>query len=395
MRRTAAFTGLPVLITESGIATEDDTERIRYLDSVLHDVHHCMADGDRCPRLLRVEPPRQLRMEHGVWPQARSPCRGPEDIRPNGETQCGLVRGGRSVQPTGDRFELTLSRSWSQSSSPDDDDPVDLASLTRALESAGCVAAPEEATELIAAARDETELRRMRERRLSGEPLAWVTGRTVFCGLEIMVEPGVYVPRWQSEPLARQAARLLPDEGVAVDLCAGSGALAAVMQATRPAAEVVATEIDTAAVRCARQNGIRVYQGDLDLPLPATLAGRVDVMTGVLPYVPTNAMHLLPRDVRHFEPRLALDGGDAGLTLLSRAVQRAPGWLKKGGWLLVEVGGDQISPLTQLMADAGYEAMTVIQDEDGDPRGLCAQRCRGSEGRALRDGDGPVRTPPR
>ena len=237
---------------------------------------------------------------------------------------------------------------------------------------AGCVAALEEATELIDAAHDDAELRLMRERRLSGEPLAWVTGRVAFCGLEIMVEPGVYVPRWQSEPLARQAAQLLPDAGVAVDLCTGSGALAAVMQATRPAAEVVATEIDTAAVQCARQQRhSAVYQGDLDLPLPADLARRVDVMTGVLPYVPTDAMHLLPRDVRHFEPRLALDGGSAGLTLLTRAVQRSPRWLRRGGWLLVEVGDDQISPLTRLMGDAGFEAVTVIEDDDGDPRGLC------------------------
>ena len=156
------------------------------------------------------------------------------------------------------------------------------------------MAAREEATELIHAAHDEAELGQMRERRLSGEPLAWVTGIAPFCGLEIRVEPGVYVPRWQSEPLARQAAQLLPDAGVAVDLCTGSGAIAAVMQARRPAAEVVATEIDTAAVQCARRNGIAVYQGDLDLPLPSALARRVDVMTGVLPYVPTDAMHLLP-----------------------------------------------------------------------------------------------------
>jgi release factor glutamine methyltransferase len=269
---------------------------------------------------------------------------------------------------------VTLSGS-SASTSPycDDGAALDLSSLARALEAAGCVAAVEEATELIDAAQDDAELRTMRGRRLSGEPLAWVTGKVSFCGLEIMVAPGVYVPRWQSEPLARRAAQLLPEGGVAVDLCTGSGALAALMQATRPAAEVVATEIDTAAVQCARRNGMVVYQGDLDLPLPADLALRVDVMTGVLPYVPSDAMHLLPRDVRHFEPRLALDGGYAGLTLLTRAVQRSPRWLRRGGWLLVEVGDDQISSVTRLMGDTGFEEVTVIEDDDGDPRGLCAQ----------------------
>lgn len=285
-----------------------------------------------------------------------------------------MVRGDRPVQPAADRFELTLAWSPSQTASPGDDHaPLDLGSLTRALQGAGCVAAPEEAAELIEAARDDAELRQMRERRLSGEPLAWVTGKASFCGLEIRVDPGVYVPRWQSEPLARRAAELLPAAGVAVDLCTGSGALAAVMNAGRPAAKVVATEIATAAVRCARRNGIAVYQGDLDLPLPAALARCVDVMTGVLPYVPTDAMHLLPRDVRHFEPQLALDGGAAGLTMLTRAVQRSPHWLKRGGWLLLEVGGDQISPLTRVMGDSGFDGVTVVEDDDGDPRGLCAQ----------------------
>lgn len=268
---------------------------------------------------------------------------------------------------------MTVSGS-SASTTPhcDDGAALDLSSLTRALETAGCVAALEEATELIDAAHDDAELRMMRERRLSGEPLAWVTGKVSFCGIEIMVAPGVYVPRWQSEPLARRAAQLLPEAGVAVDLCTGSGAVAAVMHATRPAAEVVATEIDTAAVQCARHNGIEVYQGDLDLPLPADLALRVDVMTGVLPYVPSDAMHLLPRDVRHFEPRLALDGGKAGLTLLTRAVQRSTHWLRGGGWLLLEVGDDQISAVTRLMGDTGFEEVTVIEDDDGDPRGLSA-----------------------
>ncbi len=255
----------------------------------------------------------------------------------------------------------------------DPDDRLDLGSLTGLLERAGCVAALEEATELIATAPDEVQLRWMSERRRSGEPLAWITGRARFCGLDIAIEPGVYVPRWQSEPLARRAAQLLPDNGVAVDLCTGSGAVAAVMGAARPAARVAATEIDPAAVRCARGNGIDVYPGNLDRPLPTELARRVDVITGILPYVPTDAMHLLPRDVRQFEPRIALDGGHTGTTVLSRVVRTSPRWLRPGGWLLVEMGEDQMSPITALMGAHGYPTVTVIEDDDGDPRGLCAQ----------------------
>ena len=90
---------------------------------------------------------------------------------------------------------------------------VDRASITPALARAGCVAADEEAEELAASAADAGHLQGMVTRRLTGEPLAWITGRTRFCGLEVSVDRGLYVPRWQSEPLARWAADLLPPAG--------------------------------------------------------------------------------------------------------------------------------------------------------------------------------------
>ncbi len=247
---------------------------------------------------------------------------------------------------------------------------ADRATVILALTGAGCVAADEEAEELLAAAGDATALHGMLERRLTGEPLAWITGRTAFCGLDVVVEPGVYVPRWQSEPLARLAAELLPTSGIGVDLCCGSGALAMVMQAARPAARVVATEIDPVAVRCARRNGVVVHRGDLDTALPMELASEVDVMTGVLPYVPHDALHLLPRDVRHFEPLVALDGGPQGLVPITSVVIASPSWLRRGGWLVLEVGGDQVAPVTALFEAEGYGEIGVLADEDGDPRAV-------------------------
>jgi release factor glutamine methyltransferase len=196
---------------------------------------------------------------------------------------------------------------------------LDPDSVIRALRSAGCVAAEEEADELLRASQDERHLRRMLERRQSGEPLAWITGKMMFCGLDVLVEPGVYVPRWQSQRLATLAACLLPHDGVGVDLCTGSGAVAMVMQTSCPVARVLATELDPVAAHCARRNRVTVYEGSLTEPLPADLASTVDVMTGVLPYVPTDALRLLPQDVQRFEPRAALDGGEGGLALLSQA----------------------------------------------------------------------------
>ena len=169
------------------------------------------------------------------------------------------------------------------------DGAPDLASVRRALEAAGCVAATDEAEELIRTARGGSDLEGMLQRRLGGEPLEWITGRASFCGLTVPIGPGVYVPRWQSEPLARMAARLLPPNGLAVDLATGSGAIALAVRAARPGARIVGTEIDPVAARWARANGVVVYEGNLDEALPADLASRVDVMIGVLPYVPTDA----------------------------------------------------------------------------------------------------------
>jgi release factor glutamine methyltransferase len=246
--------------------------------------------------------------------------------------------------------------------------------VVETLRRAGCVAANDEARELADSAGTAAALDAMVARRVAGEPLAWITGRTVFCGLELFVDPGVFVPRWQSEALARAASVLLPECGVAVDLCTGAGSIAAVLAARRPAAEVLATELDPVAVACAQRNGVHVAQGDLFTPLPARLRGRVDVLTAVAPYVPRTALHRLPRDVLDFEPSIALDGGEDGLDVVRRIVSESVDWLGAGGDVLLEVGSDQCDDVARLLERAGFHAPSVIEDADGDPRGVRAQR---------------------
>ncbi len=242
------------------------------------------------------------------------------------------------------------------------------------LRGAGCVAPSEEAEELIAAADGEREvLDELVRRRCTGEPLAWLTGSVVFCGLSVSVTPGVYVPRWHTEPLAWRAATLLPPGGVAVDLCTGSGAIAVVLGAAVPTARVVGTELDPAALRCARGNGVEVFEGFLDDPVPAELEHRVDVLSAVVPYVPTGSMRLLPRDVQAFEPRLALDGGVDGTDLLEEVVRRSPRWLCPGGSVLLELGGDQADSIRRLLDRSGFEAIEVMVDDDDDPRAVWAR----------------------
>jgi release factor glutamine methyltransferase len=238
------------------------------------------------------------------------------------------------------------------------------------LTAAGCVAAGEEAAELVAAAPDDVTLDAWVRRRQRGEPLAWITGTISFCGHAVRVDPGVYVPRLQSEELARRAGRLLPaGGGRAADLCTGSGAIAVHMKAQVPTASVVGVDIDARAVVCARANGVAAVMADLDEPL----GGAFDVVTAVAPYVPTGALRLLPADVQRYEPRLSLDGGGDGLDLVRRVVVAAGRLLRPGGWLLIEVGADQDRALGATLAASGFDPADVWFDDDGDLRGLAAR----------------------
>ena len=227
---------------------------------------------------------------------------------------------------------------------------------------------------LLAAARDPEDLELLVRRRTAGEPLAWLVGGVDFCGIRVRVHPGVYVPRWQTEALAERAASLLPPDGVAVDLCTGAGAVAAVLRARRPAARVLATDIDPGAVACARANGVEALLGDLDDALPPALHGAVDVITAVVPYVPADQLVFLPRDVVAFEPCRALDGGRGGLEVLSAVIGRSPRWLRPGGWLLLEIGGGQAAAVSTAMETAGLGECTVLRDEEGDDRAVVGRR---------------------
>jgi release factor glutamine methyltransferase len=171
----------------------------------------------------------------------------------------------------------------------------DRSEAARRLAAAGCVAAEAEAEELAASASGDDEmLAALVERRSSGEPLAWITGTTLFCGHSVAVTAGVYVPRWQSEQLARRAAALLPPGGRAIDLGTGSGAIACALLDRRPDASVLGTERDPVAARCARRNGVNVVDGDLFEGVPSSWRGTVDVIVAVLPYVPTDRRDRVP-----------------------------------------------------------------------------------------------------
>jgi release factor glutamine methyltransferase len=242
------------------------------------------------------------------------------------------------------------------------------------LARAGFPAAKGEARDLFDAAWGDPDIMRCwAARRLDGEPLEWLRGFTIFSGQRVRVDRGVYVPRPQTELLVGRAIALLPEQGLAADLCTGSGAIAVALRAACPGAHVVATDIDANAVRCAAKNEVEVYQGHLAEPVPLELVGRFDVVVAVVPYVPTDEVIFLPRDVRRYEPLKALDGGIDGVTVLKQVIGAGRRLLHSGGSLLLELGGSQDAQVGGTLEDAGFNRAELILDDEGDLRGLHAK----------------------
>ncbi|MFC0602747.1 putative protein N(5)-glutamine methyltransferase [Streptomyces palmae] len=239
--------------------------------------------------------------------------------------------------------------------------------LVARLRAAGCVFAEDEARLLIDTAPTVAELDLMVGRRVDGLPLEQVLGWAEFCGLRIAVDPGVFVPRRRTEFLVERAVSLARPGAVVVDLCCGSGAVAAALAAALHPAELYASDVDPAAVRCARRNlaplGGAVFDGDLFAPLPGALRGRVEVLAANVPYVPTEDVGLLPPEAREHEPLVALDGGADGLDVLRRVTTEAPHWLAPGGRLLVETSERQAARAAGVMADGGLEPQVVHCEE--------------------------------
>jgi release factor glutamine methyltransferase len=245
--------------------------------------------------------------------------------------------------------------------------PLPYSAIVTRLRAAGCVFAEDEADLLISAAPTPGDLAAMVDRRVGGLPLEQVLGWAEFCGLRIALDPGVFVPRRRSEFLVRQAAAQAGSGSVVVDLCCGSGALGAALAARLDQPEVHAADVDPAAVACARRNlaaaGGQVHAGDLYDALPARLRGRVDVLVANVPYVPTEAIALLPAEAREHEPRVALDGGADGLDIARRVASGAPRWLAPGGRLLIETTDSQADLAAGAFGRSGLTPQVVTSEE--------------------------------
>ncbi|MHB8872837.1 MAG: peptide chain release factor N(5)-glutamine methyltransferase [Myxococcaceae bacterium] len=207
------------------------------------------------------------------------------------------------------------------------------------------------------------------ERRAAGEPTQYLTGVKEFYNRRFHVDPRVLIPRPETELLVEAVLRELPEDAPArvLDLCTGSGCIAVTLAAERPKASVWATDLSPEACEVARANAealdsgprVTILQGDLFAPVPQ--GARFDAIVSNPPYIKSESLPGLSREVRK-EPRLALDGGADGLTLLRRICLGAREWLKPGGLLALEISEGQGGEVRALLTEAGYEGVRVEAD---------------------------------
>src|SRR5450759_1772878 len=213
--------------------------------------------------------------------------------------------------------------------------------------------------------------------RLGGKPTQYITHHQEFYSRDFRVTPDVLIPRPETEhvvevalevvmPLARSARRVL-------DIGTGSGALAVTLR-LEMGAETWATEISSAAALVAAGNAARlgapVHFVVCDL-MEAIASGAMDLIVSNPPYVPVTQREGLQREVRDFEPHVALFAGQTGFELYDRIVASAPRVLRPGGWLIMELGFTSLGHVQALLA--GWDALRVVPDLAGIPRVIAAR----------------------
>ncbi len=213
-------------------------------------------------------------------------------------------------------------------------------------------------------------------RRLRREPIEYLTGCAEFYGMRFRVGPGVLIPRPETEMLVEEAVRILNARKSAavdvLDICTGSGCIAAAIAAEVPSARVVATDISAAAIGYAVENArlnsagnVVFVQGDLFDPV----GGRdFHIIVSNPPYVKSGDLAGLQREVSGYEPREALDGGEDGLGFYRRILEEAPQHLREDGVLLLELGAGQCGAVAGIASECGLRVARVLKDLAGIER---------------------------
>ena len=216
------------------------------------------------------------------------------------------------------------------------------------------------------------EIIKIADERLTGRPLWYIIGDADFCGYKIKVDERVLIPRPETEEMVMMAVAAAEEGQSILDLCTGSGAIAIAaykeLEKSSRKVKMTAVDISADALSLAKENAeaneaeILFIQSDLF----SRIRGRFDIIISNPPYIPSTDIEGLQREVKNYEPRLALDGGADGLDFYRRIAAEAPKYLNRGGMLIMEVGAGQASEVVKMFKGNAY-AM-IIQDFNGVDR---------------------------
>lgn len=242
---------------------------------------------------------------------------------------------------------------------------------------------------------DQTELDRLRayvKRRAAGEPLQYITGKTFFRHIDVKVGEGVLIPRPETEILVSEALSELPAYRYNVsdaeeapeqptlriaEIGTGTGCVACSLAHEHPAVEVFASDISPYAVALARENAEALGLTDrvhiVECDLGSALEGLFDGIVSNPPYVPTDVLARIPREVTAYEPALALDGGADGLDAYRRIVDWSTRSLKRGGFLACELHETALDEAARIAENAGFGSVRIVKDLVGKPRVIVAR----------------------
>ncbi len=227
---------------------------------------------------------------------------------------------------------------------------------------------------LYTSTENEQKINALLQRRLAGEPLAYLIGEWEFYGLPIKVTPDVLIPRMDTEVLVETAVNALVGRKMdarILDLCSGSGCIGCAISHELPAARLVMVDISDRALEVSKQN-LRLNRQNRTICLkadalakPPMSIGTFDLIVSNPPYVPSFEILTLDSSVRDYEPLGALDGGEDGLMFYRAIVRHWTQILRPGGWLMFEVGEDQADAVMALMTEEKYTDVTALEDTAG------------------------------
>ena len=217
------------------------------------------------------------------------------------------------------------------------------------------------------------------DRRLKGEPVAYITGSWCFYGLELEINPNVLIPRPETELMVDAALACLKDtpEPRVLDLRTGSGCVGIAIAAGIPDCRTVLADLDRRALLLAKRNTLlcrvsgRALCAEADVHAgPSPRLGNFDLVACNPPYIPAREVDALDPSVRDYEPRLALDGGEDGLDFYRSLFGRWKPAICPGGWLVLECGEGQSMAIRRLAEETGLEPTDTLLDSRGTERTL-------------------------